>query len=115
MTRLAAFLALLASPALSETFPARIDRMGGGGDEVRIEAEGEHAARLTYGNDGGMLSMAGVYTVQVGGIVVDVQIIISGGPERIIVRPRGDYIAVPPEAAVDDGMEQEIWITLPMG
>lgn len=99
-------VAPLAATAATEEFPPEITNLKGGGDSLKIEMATEHEARLWYWNDRGMSSMAGTFTVQIGGIVVDVIVRISvdaKNRERAIVLPRGPYIALPPEADVLDG------------
>jgi hypothetical protein len=77
-----------------------------GGDKVRIEASEEgHLAQVVYENSTDESSGAGTRTIQIGEIVVDVQVRPDLGPETFIVRPQDPgMMAVPDWIEVEDGM-----------
>lgn len=86
-----------------------------GGDliELRPSSEG-HVAEVYYRNNAGQDSMGGVYRLELDGVEVDVQVIVSGD-ETLLVRPYDPtLIAVPEQVDVPDGMEVVVQIMLPM-
>ena len=120
MIRSTISLALIATSAAAE-FPAEQTGMGAGYgcDQYTLEQTTAESATLTYLNCAEQHSEAGIVTLQVGQIVVDVEIFInrggtSGGDEMAVIRPRGGYVAIPEELMVTDGMAGVALIVLPM-
>lgn len=110
MRRLAAILALCATPALADR------------DFIEIHPHGTAEALVIYHNDAGMASSNGTTTVQIEVadvvIVVDVTIAVNAGnlgqDELATVTPRGGYIAIPDQLSVADGAKGEFRVMLPM-
>lgn len=110
MTRLAAILALFATPALADR------------DHIEIHPHGTAEALVIYHNSASTSSDNGTTTVQieVAGvlIVVDVTIQVNAGDlgqhELATVTPRGGYIAIPDQLSVADGASGEFRVMLPM-
>lgn len=102
-----AFLMVLSGPVLAQDFPSQIEKLGGGGDSLRLLPLGKGYADLIYMNNGQNTSRNGTYVVAVDGIVVEVSLTVlgssAGGRERVEVLPRGGYVAVPDVALVPDG------------
>jgi len=110
--RLAAILALCATPALSQGYPESMSA-----DTLAIEAEGAASALVTYYNSDRHNSENVTQVMHVGDIVVEVQIEVGKGranDELFIVRPFGDFIAVPDQVSVPDGERAVIRVMLPM-
>lgn len=113
MTRLAAILALCATPALSQGYPIS----SGDPDRLEISMEGAASALVTYYNSAYKNSDHLTRTMQVEGISVEVQIIVGGGngeDELFIVRPHGGFIAIPAQISVPDGETATIQVLAPM-
>jgi hypothetical protein len=107
----------LAFPAWAADYPSSKTGLAYGGDTVSIVSTEPHRATVTYENSHTQNSETGTYTVQAGDIIVDVEININRGPndeEEAIVRPRGDYMAIPPEGYAIDGGSVTFQIVLPM-
>ena len=86
-----------------------------GGDiiELRPSSEG-HVAEVYYKNSPDQNSRGGVYRLELDGVEVSVQVIVSGD-ETLIVHPYDPtMIAVPDWIDVPDGMEVVVQIMLPM-
>ena len=120
MIRSTIAIALLATSASAE-YPTEQTGMGAGYgcDQYTLEQTTAESATLTYLNCAQQHSEAGVVTLQVGQIVVDVEIFINrggtaGGDEMAVIRPRGGYVAIPEELLVTDGMAGVALIVLPM-
>jgi hypothetical protein len=118
MIRLAAILALCATPAVGQNFPSEIQTRN---DSMSIEAHGVSEALVRYHNHVAGLSNSGTYplAVEVDGaqIVVDIVVTVNAQGSRnelIQVLPRGGFMALPPEALLPDGEEGEFRVMLPM-
>jgi hypothetical protein len=118
MIRSAILLAFCAGPVLAD-YPAEIKHLGTySQDSLEIVSAAADRATVRYYNHVDQKSKSGTYTLQIGAIVVDVEIIIGGAEvdrrEIMIVRPRGDFVAIPDRVEAADGETVTALVVLPM-
>lgn len=117
MLRFCIPLALIATSAAAE-YPSEQTGMGAGYgcDGYTLEQATAESATFSYSNCAAQHSESGTVTLQVGSIVIDVEIVINhvAGDELAIIRPRGGYVAIPEEVIVTDGQIGTALIVLPM-
>lgn len=93
--------------AWGDTYPSRIDGLGGGGDSLEMHVNERGIIELVYSNTVAQRSMDGVYTLSLNGVVVDARIEVGGnvgGAEVITVTTRDPgMFAEPYELDVLDG------------
>jgi hypothetical protein len=93
---------------------AAIVQSGGDTIELRPSSEG-HVAEVHYRNSVVQNSLSGIYTMELGDVRVQVHVIVTGGDEILIVRPKDEtLIAVPDRIDVADGEETVVQIMRPM-
>lgn len=123
MTRALALAALL-SLALAVSFSARYVHAqtigAAGGDTLELAPHPLYAATLTYTNSGGLVSRNATLDLCIEAhgaplcVVARVEVLGGQPQERLTVTAPDGFLAVPPEADVNDGDALTVLIVQPM-
>lgn len=111
MIRIASIAAIMAGPVAAQNHPMTFT----GTDTIEMEQTAADRAEVIYHNAADQRSASQVVTLTAGDIVVRVTITaVPSAPERIVIEPQGDYVAIPPEMLVVDGETATILVVRPL-